>query len=378
MSNISKSSNTFLRQTARISMVAVLAGGVSGCITLFGPSMTDYGSSEQSKFPASGNEATQRTAANTLADATKTKFEDWRAEYVQLNRGAAGALSILGYGGAIAAGYDASKDVLKAFGFGAAGVITFEDFMQTKNGADILIQGRKAVECAIDIANGKIATNTNGLKLARAGVRNTSESLNSIDLLIELQDPSKLAYAELKALARYQALTEIAKTKALRTVKRLDAAITAIDVAKDGVGHELWLTVKGIRGEVVSQLQKDAVDLAGVFKSVRASSTKLQTDLLADLNEAKNAAKNQDTEGLQKASVLVPQIANFLQIGDGNSAFLSDTQSGVKQMALTASNGQTKSIDAQAADASNDAATAAGQEATKLERIIKKCETPSA
>jgi hypothetical protein len=365
----------------RVAVVISAATALSGCVTFFGPSMKDFGDTDTA-WPATAADTAKKAAADALASTTKAKFNDWGLEYARVNRGAAGLLSALGVAGAVAAGYDASKDVLKGIGFGVGGVVTFEEFMSTKNGADIIKQGHDAVECAISIADGKLSLKTGLLRNAATITLDASTSMATMEGFLSGETAAKfttLTKQQLMTLARYEALSGIARDQATRLVRDLRAASAALDAAADmgAVAHELWMTVKDIRSEVVAALKKDAVDLAAVFGSVQASINKVKDEILAKLTQAKQAANSQNPEIPQKAADMLPQIYQFSALD--NQSF-PDLMSSFTIASVTTGLDITKqSIDLKtlAASAAGAAETAIDTEAGKLEQIIKKCEKPA-
>jgi len=366
--------DTIVRTVVIIGSVAAL----SGCVTFFGPSMKDFGDADTT-WPATGTDTVKKAAADVLAATTKAKFNTWGEEYARVNRSAAGLLSALGIAGAAAAGYDASKDVLKGIGFGVGGIVTFEEFMNTKNGADIIKQGHDAVECAIAIADGKLSLKTGPLRDAATTTLDASTSMATMESFLSGQTAANfttLTKQQLVTLARYEALSGIARDQATRLVRDLRAASAALSAAANmgAVAHELWMTVKDTRSEVVAALKKDAVDLAAVFGSVQASINKVKDEILTKLTQAKQAASSQNPEIPQKAADMLPQIYQFAPL---DTRSFPDLMSSFTIASVTTGLDITKQstdLKTLAARAAGEAETAIDTEASKLEQIIKKCE----
>lgn len=332
----------------------VVIGFLSGCITLNGPTMGDYRKidTEQDvpdEFPTSGTVA-QKNAAKLITKVTDVTFDEWRTEYVRVNRGGAGALAALGLAGAVAAGFDASSDVLKGIGFGAGGVITFEEFMQTKHGAEVLDKGIRAVRCAQKLANVKeslttanlqaASTRLNGLALDAStltqNAQNQIMSLTSTGLAIASDNTNQL-----QMTARVNVLATIVTASSNALSDDLRTAQSAINTAQSNQWLELWTTVTDIRMAVVEELRKDAVDLSKVFESARQSVNKVKNDVFTKLDAAKNKAKQTNT-------ILDNQL-----VADAVAAGLTPMSSA-----------STVKMVEEAIDAEKD----------KLEIIIKKCE----
>ena len=367
------STQSLARNLMRGTAIGLSVLMLSGCVTFFGPSTKDF-SDHATAWPTTA--ANQQSTAEARLLESKTKFEDWQEEYIRVNRSGAGLLSILGLAGAVAAGFDASKDVLKGIGFGAGGVVTLEEFLNTENGAAILKNGLNALNCAEKLKDGKVGASPDGLTGAKTIVMQIRDAVDFVQMNLGQQKSqlySSLSGNELEPLVRYDVLANLASTRLTATANALKQAEDSVVAVKKNAWRELWDDVTGIRNEVVQQLKIDAVDLKKVYDQVKGSVEKVK-DTISKLEDVEKMAAQQTDD-------LVAQSNLALMSLDGSAKVnLAPIQPQVSSLAAT--NNQNSGLTVQLQDMSDkatktnsDANQAATEEKDKLKAFIKQCET---
>tara|TARA_B100000965_G_scaffold316258_1_gene276587 strand:- start:1090 stop:2250 length:1161 start_codon:yes stop_codon:yes gene_type:complete len=345
---------------------------LSGCVTFFGPSSKDF-SDHNTPWPTTA--ANQQSTAEARLLESKTKFEDWQGEYIRVNRSGAGLLSILGLAGAVAAGFDASKDVLKGIGFGAGGVVTFEEFLQTENGATILKNGLNALSCAEKLKDGKIGADSNKLAGARQSILSLQAGLAQSRMILTQQKSrqfTRISKSDLESQVRFEVLAGLADERLKGTATALKDAKDAVDTVAVNAWRELWDDVTGIRNEVVQQLKVDAVDLKKVYDQVKGSVDKVK-DTIAKLEEVEKKVAQQGEDLVAQSLLPLNMLENAgtFDMTQTKATINSLASPGVKGASLTT---QLADVSKQAADSSSDANQAATEEKDKLKAFIKQCE----
>ena len=367
--------------------VFIVASLLSGCLgTIFmGPSLEPSDATRaRNTEPAPDEEKDPVLNSGDIKDAllfaerTRKAFDGLRSDYVKANRTASGLLSTLGFAGAVAAGYDASVDVLKGLGFGAAGTLVFEDFANTQHGGEVLKAGLAALDCAVDQATGidglilaGVTSNSTGFN-AFEGVEQRAHEIFSgqqkdiqVELVTRRVPPSDEQMGRLSQLIRMQkdlSDTIIADTIAHQSALAADGAL---DSAKNAAGMVLWNNVRDMRREVVHLLTIDVVDLGKIFESTLARTTELQSDLLAKMKKLKEDAKKPDP----KTQLLAVQAIVGSDTDKDNFALWVNNQNhGIAVASVDSFNGF-KTLAAKSEETGDSAAAIVG----KLQAIIDSC-----
>ncbi len=260
------------------------------------------------------------TDALAYAKRTKTQFEKQSARFRDYNSVSATLIKGGAYGGSGVAIFDGPADALKGIAFGAAGIISGEDTVRSKQRYESFNKGILAIECGVTLANDLAKSNSDVSQAFRGS--SVRARLNQMNLDVEnsLQFDINNKQNDLFSFVESQDVNAIVNSRiavqkslkqqavSMAAMNRLQVSFTkAVDASKALPSPTLWGIVSDVRAAIEKQIVADVVDLSKVTNDMAERLRKIREEIIA---KYKAAAEEGDNTGDNNASLVAALAAN--------------------------------------------------------------------